>query len=296
MTPSQTPEPLDVNVVDLFNRRGEYRGAVADVKIYANRVEFWHEDGRKLRPISIAAFLGLTRGIWLDAGADVCLTSDAVAELQGWVRRVFEDTARDFAAERAEEVERDAEEALAMLNGRDANRSYMRQTGEDQRYREFADAAMETRSYRGAIDLAHAEALEMDAAQDTGHQFCRTGAHSAVPAVTLTFDGGARRLHWCSEHASDADAYRASSDQADLIEAVGRLDQNIIAAPAADAAAVTAALEGSSTIVVLASPVDPEPALAQIAAAANLPIDRVREVYRALLDGSLGLILFEDES
>ncbi len=46
----------------------------------------------------------------------------------------------------------------------------------------------------------------------TGRQFCRTGIHSAVPAVTLTFDGGTRRLHWCAEHTADADPYRASAD------------------------------------------------------------------------------------
>lgn len=52
----------------------------------------------------------------------------------------------------------------------------------------------------------------------SSRQFCRTGAergtnHSAVPAVTLTFDGGKRRLHWCAEHATDADAYRDSADR-----------------------------------------------------------------------------------
>lgn len=44
-------------------------------------------------------------------------------------------------------------------------------------------------------------------------QFCRKGQHSCTPAVTLTFDQGERRLHWCADHARDADAYRASSDQ-----------------------------------------------------------------------------------
>ena len=45
-------------------------------------------------------------------------------------------------------------------------------------------------------------------------QFCRTCLRSCVPAATLTFDDGARRLHWCADHASDADPYRESSDQA----------------------------------------------------------------------------------
>lgn len=43
-------------------------------------------------------------------------------------------------------------------------------------------------------------------------QCCRRGGHTCIPAVTLTFDNGARRLHWCAEHADDAEAYRASSD------------------------------------------------------------------------------------
>lgn len=38
-------------------------------------------------------------------------------------------------------------------------------------------------------------------------QFCRKGMHSAVPAITLIFSGN-RRLHWCAEHASDAERYR----------------------------------------------------------------------------------------
>lgn len=45
-------------------------------------------------------------------------------------------------------------------------------------------------------------------------QFCRKAIHACTPAVTLTFDGGARRLHWCTEHADDAEGYRDQSDQA----------------------------------------------------------------------------------
>jgi hypothetical protein len=59
-------------------------------------------------------------------------------------------------------------------------------------------------------------------------QFCRKGIHSCIPAVTLTFDGGARRLHWCAEHAADADRYRSSAD-ADVVPfytpAAGDADQ-----------------------------------------------------------------------
>lgn len=57
------------------------------------------------------------------------------------------------------------------------------------------------------------EAVETRA-EEPKRQFCRKGIHDCIPAVTLTFDGGARRLHWCAEHASDADGYRAQSDQA----------------------------------------------------------------------------------
>lgn len=39
-------------------------------------------------------------------------------------------------------------------------------------------------------------------------QFCRVNAHDCLPAVTLTFDGGVRALHWCTEHAADAERYR----------------------------------------------------------------------------------------
>lgn len=44
-------------------------------------------------------------------------------------------------------------------------------------------------------------------------QFCRKHIHTCIPAVTLTFDDGARRLHWCAEHAADAESYRDHSDQ-----------------------------------------------------------------------------------
>lgn len=41
-------------------------------------------------------------------------------------------------------------------------------------------------------------------------QFCRKGIHTCTPAVTLIFPGN-RRLHWCAEHASDAEQYRADA-------------------------------------------------------------------------------------
>ena len=46
----------------------------------------------------------------------------------------------------------------------------------------------------------------------TSRQFCRKGMHQCVPSVTLTFDDGSRRLHWCANHADDADRYRADAD------------------------------------------------------------------------------------
>jgi hypothetical protein len=58
-------------------------------------------------------------------------------------------------------------------------------------------------------------------------QFCRTGIHTCTPAVTLTFDGGTRRLHWCAEHAADAEPYRASSDQVETV--AQRLDRRVFA-------------------------------------------------------------------
>ena len=40
-------------------------------------------------------------------------------------------------------------------------------------------------------------------------QVCRKCLKSCTPVVTLTFDGGTRRLHWCSDCASDAEKYDA---------------------------------------------------------------------------------------
>lgn len=57
-------------------------------------------------------------------------------------------------------------------------------------------------------------------ADNRAEQFCRKGIHNCIPAVTLTFDGGARRLHWCAEHADDAERYLASSDQAAAPETI----------------------------------------------------------------------------
>jgi len=45
-------------------------------------------------------------------------------------------------------------------------------------------------------------------ARRVARQFCRAEMHSCTPAVTLTFDG--RRLHWCANHAADADRYRTA--------------------------------------------------------------------------------------
>jgi hypothetical protein len=49
-------------------------------------------------------------------------------------------------------------------------------------------------------------------------QFCRKGIHPCIPAVTLHFRNdasphGLGRLHWCSDHAADADAYRTNAVQ-----------------------------------------------------------------------------------
>jgi hypothetical protein len=44
-------------------------------------------------------------------------------------------------------------------------------------------------------------------------QFCRKGIHNAIPAVTLTFDNGTRRLHWCADHQGDAVQYRNQADK-----------------------------------------------------------------------------------
>jgi hypothetical protein len=62
---------------------------------------------------------------------------------------------------------------------------------------------------------AHIAALRINAAMGDPkrRQFCRKCIRPALPAATLTFDDGARRLHWCIEHARDADRYRDQSDQ-----------------------------------------------------------------------------------
>ncbi len=48
----------------------------------------------------------------------------------------------------------------------------------------------------------------------SGRQFCRKGPHSCTPAVSLSFEGGTRWLHWCAEHADDASRYQADADPA----------------------------------------------------------------------------------
>lgn len=47
-------------------------------------------------------------------------------------------------------------------------------------------------------------------------EFCRKCLMGCIPVVTLTFDNGARRLHWCAEHVEDAERYRPTSDQAPM--------------------------------------------------------------------------------
>jgi hypothetical protein len=57
----------------------------------------------------------------------------------------------------------------------------------------------------------------------SGVQFCRKCVQKCIPAVTLTFGGGARRLHWCAEHAADADQYRAAADGCECPRSDGKI-------------------------------------------------------------------------
>jgi hypothetical protein len=65
-------------------------------------------------------------------------------------------------------------------------------------------------------------------------QFCRAEVHSCIPAITLTFNNGASRLHWCADHAEDADRYWNHSDQAaaDWQDELDRQEQEIADAEA----------------------------------------------------------------
>lgn len=57
-------------------------------------------------------------------------------------------------------------------------------------------------------------------------QFCRKCVQSTVPAVTLTFDNGARRLHWCAKDVDDAMAYRPTADRSPLSVAEAEYKMN----------------------------------------------------------------------
>lgn len=52
----------------------------------------------------------------------------------------------------------------------------------------------------------------MTATKQPKRQFCRKGIHTCIPAVTLVFRGGEGCLHWCAEHAADANRYRDNAD------------------------------------------------------------------------------------
>jgi hypothetical protein len=43
-------------------------------------------------------------------------------------------------------------------------------------------------------------------------QCCRKCLNTCTPAVTLTFDGGTRRLHWCETHRDDSLSYVSQAD------------------------------------------------------------------------------------
>lgn len=58
-------------------------------------------------------------------------------------------------------------------------------------------------------------------------QFCRKCFKSSLPAVTLTFDNGTRRLHWCAEHTDDAERYRPDSDTHDTAIRVEHRDGSV---------------------------------------------------------------------
>lgn len=143
----------------------------------------------------------------------------------------------------------------------------------------------------------------------TIREFCRKGQHSCTPAVTLTFDNGARRLHWCSDHAADANRYRDQADDAPTAkeasverfpsaedveaEAIASaadplVGVDVVVMPIASAAAVSAALE-SGQIALLVSQDMIEATLAELAEASGVPLERVRAVHEAILNGEFPL-------
>ncbi len=73
--------------------------------------------------------------------------------------------------------------------------------------------SVKTNPRRAARRQALAEVRALATHPAAGRQFCRKGVHVCTPAVTLTFDSGTRRLHWCTEHSADADQYRADADR-----------------------------------------------------------------------------------
>lgn len=95
--------------------------------------------------------------------------------------------------------------AAAVMDRYDARITDVEQARAEARY-EYIERAKTTPGLHAIMD-------GLDLAKFK-RQFCRVCLASSVPAVTLTFDNGERRLHWCAEHIDDAERYRAHSDQA----------------------------------------------------------------------------------
>jgi|SRR4051812_33268592 hypothetical protein len=47
---------------------------------------------------------------------------------------------------------------------------------------------------------------------ENARQFCRKGIHPCTPVVTLTYNGGKGRLHWCADHIAAAERYAHEHD------------------------------------------------------------------------------------
>ncbi len=166
-------------------------------------------------------------GVWIECNESIAYCVDvaqreaaeqAAYEIQSQLEDVAYLVGKDGSeGDRAmfRTIHADNAEALAMLRAGELDAANLAQGGWVTPVGTPSPADV-TRMILAGDDAGLQTAADAVIAAITERQFCRVAPHhSCTPAVTLTFRNGAGRLHWCAEHAADAEAYRADSDQAD---------------------------------------------------------------------------------
>jgi hypothetical protein len=187
-------------------------------------VRYWCGAGEMEKPNGVSVTKGEYLAAWdealiLNAGDDLY---DVAARMNALDPRLRAWLKGRKAAEDARNLERDHAEALA-----EDERLTAETHPDTPEAREYLQSLYAPCSFRGLISKrpctladGHTEPHDVRGADAPKRQCCRKCLNTCIPAVTLTFDGGTRRLHWCEAHREDARGYVLSADDGPAVMAL----------------------------------------------------------------------------